>query len=232
MIRGAPIGKRFEDCTFETYEISNSNREAFEACKRVAREGEHGIMLWGKNGVGKTHLLVAMMKEYDRTHSYIPPANAASGDMVAVPSAAELIATASAEEADAQAKIPSLSKAEIEKQAHIEYWPLLDLVSELRSDIAQGSLVTSTRCRECDLLVLDDFGSERATDFVLEELERIVDWRYRSMKPTAVATNLPDSAAVIKKYGSRALSRWIGSCYDVMVSGEDRRSASERPELD
>jgi DNA replication protein DnaC len=231
VIGGAPIGKRFEHCTFENFEVLPSNREAFEACQRVSKEGTHGIMLWGKNGVGKTHLLVALMKEYDRIHSYVPAESEADETMIEIPSAIQLIETASEAEG-VETDIPSLAQDEIERQAHIEYWPLLDLVSVLRSDIAHGSQSTSTRCRECDLLVLDDFGSERATDFVLEELERIVDWRYRAMKPTAVATNQPDSPTIIRKYGSRALSRWIGSCYDVVVGGEDRRTSSERPVLD
>ena len=231
MIRGAPIGKRFQHCTFDNFDVEPSNREAYEACKRVAVEGKHGIMLWGKNGLGKTHLLVALMRDYDRLHSHSPAPQQQAEEMVEIPSASELIVNAS-EETGEDDDVPSLSQAEIEKSAWIEYWPMLDLVSVLRSDIAHGSQATSTRCRECDLLVLDDFGSERTTDFVLEELERIVDWRYRAMMPTAVATNLPDSATIIKKYGSRALSRWIGSCYDVVVHGEDRRQSSERPVLD
>ncbi|MFC2079354.1 DnaA ATPase domain-containing protein [Candidatus Bipolaricaulota bacterium] len=231
MIRGAPIGRRFQHCTFDNYEVDRANREAFEACKRVAEEGSHGILLWGKNGVGKTHLLVALMKEYDRLHSHIPVKRDQSQTMIEVPPASELIANAPEELGD-DSVIPSLSRDEIERLAHVEYWPLLDLVSVLRSEISHGSLITSARCRECDLLVLDDFGAERATDFVIEELERIVDWRYRAMKPTAVATNLIDSTAVARKYGSRALSRWIGSCYDVVVGGEDRRESSERPILD
>ena len=224
MIRGAPTGKRFEHCTFDNFEITDDNRDAYAACKRVAEEGESGVLIMGKHGLGKTHLLVAMMKEYDRLHSYIPANENPSGDMIPVPSVFELIETASQEDSKSE-EIPSLSPAEIENQAHVEFWPLLDLTSELRSDIAHGSLLTSTRCRECDLLVLDDFGAERVTDFVLEELERIVDWRYRSMRPTAVATNF-DFKTIIAKYGQRAISRWVGSCIVVGVTGDDRRAST------
>jgi DNA replication protein DnaC len=224
VIRGAPIGKRFEHCTFDNFEVTDDNRDAYLACKRVAEEGESGVLILGKHGLGKTHLLVAMMKEYNRIHSYVPSDTSPAGTMINVPSAAELIASASQEIEDSEG-IPSLSRSEIEEQAHIEFWPLLDLTSELRSDIAHGSLLTSTRCRECDLLVLDDFGAERVTDFVLEELERIVDWRYRSMKPTAVATNF-DFKTIIAKYGQRAISRWVGSCIVVGVTGDDRRAST------
>jgi len=224
VIRGAPIGKRFEYCTFENFEITDDNRDAYSACKRVAEQGEAGVLIMGKHGLGKTHLLVAMMKKYNQIHSFFPANKNVSGDLITVQSAAELIATASQEVEDPE-KIPSLSRDEIESQAHIEFWPLLDLTSELRSDIAHGSQITSTRCRECDLLVLDDFGAERVTDFVLEELERIVDWRYRSMKPTAVATNF-DFKTIIAKYGQRAISRWVGSCLVVGVTGDDRRAST------
>jgi len=224
VIRGAPIGKRFEHCTFENFDVTDDNREAYEACNRVAQEGVSGVLIRGKNGLGKTHLLVAMMKAYDRKNSFIPLREESHVDMLRVPSAAELIESAS-QETEETNQIPSLSKDEIEKLAHIEYWPMLDLTSELRSDIAQGSQTTSTRCRECDLLVLDDFGAERATDFVLEELVRIVDWRYRTMKLMAVATNL-DFKAIVAKYGSRAISRWFEACLVVGVTGEDRRAST------
>ncbi|MCK5247002.1 ATP-binding protein, partial [Candidatus Bipolaricaulota bacterium] len=216
MIRGAPIGKRFEHCTFKNFDVTDDNREAYEACKRVAESGESGVLLMGKHGLGKTHLLVALMKEFDRKHSFIPVKKESSEGMKSVPSAMELIANAS-KDIDDPDSVPSLSQEEIERLAHVEYWPLLDLTSELRSDIAHGSQDTSTRCRDCDLLILDDFGAERVTDFVLEELERIVDWRYRSLKPTAVATNF-DFKTIIAKYGQRAISRWVGSCLVVGVT--------------
>jgi len=224
VIQGAPIGRRFEQCTFDNFDVTDENREAFEACKRVAETGRAGVLIRGKHGLGKTHLLVSLMKEYDRRHSASRADQPLEDGVLAVPSASEIIRSADGviDEDDGG---PTLLPDEVEQEVHIEYWPLLDLTSELRSDIAHGSQETSRRCRECDLLVLDDFGAERATDFVLEELARIVDWRYRMMKLTAVATNLLSFKETIAKYGSRAISRWMGSCAVVHIGGEDRRAA-------
>lgn len=43
--------------------------------------------------------------------------------------------------------------------------------------------------RNCDLLVLDDIGSEKIGDWVLDVLFRIIDGRYRKKKPTLFTTN-------------------------------------------
>ena len=40
------------------------------------------------------------------------------------------------------------------------------------------------------LLVIDDFGMERGTEYVLEQIYNIIDSRYRSRKPLIVTTNL------------------------------------------
>jgi len=42
----------------------------------------------------------------------------------------------------------------------------------------------------CDLLVLDDLGAEKVTDWVQDVLFRIVDGRYRAVRPILVTTNL------------------------------------------
>lgn len=41
------------------------------------------------------------------------------------------------------------------------------------------------------LLIIDDFGMERSTEYALEQVYNIVDSRYRSQKPLIVTTNLP-----------------------------------------
>lgn len=227
MIRGAPVGARLERCSFENFNVSELNREAYEACRKLADEGRPGVLLMGKNGVGKTHLLVATMNAFDRCRtSPAVPRDGGAGD-IKVPPIGELLHGATAA-TDSDASGPRLSRDEIERSAHIEYWPLLDLTSELRAEITRGIQEVSRRCRDCDLLVLDDLGAERVTDFVLEELERIVDWRYRTMRPTAVATNLRSTTEIAAKYGQRALSRWAASCEFLTVLGGDRR-ASMKP---
>ena len=40
------------------------------------------------------------------------------------------------------------------------------------------------------LLVIDDFGMERGTEYALEQIYNIIDSRYRSRKPLIVTTNL------------------------------------------
>ena len=41
-----------------------------------------------------------------------------------------------------------------------------------------------------DLLIIDDLGVERNTEYALEQMFSIVDSRYRSGKPLIVTTNL------------------------------------------
>ena len=44
--------------------------------------------------------------------------------------------------------------------------------------------------RGARLLIIDDFGMERGTEYALEQIYNIVDSRYRSRKPLIVTTNL------------------------------------------
>ena len=41
-----------------------------------------------------------------------------------------------------------------------------------------------------DLLIIDDLGAERSTEYAMEQMFSIVDSRYRSGKPLIVTTNL------------------------------------------
>ena len=225
MIHGPGIAKRHEGCTFENFIAVADNRAALKACKALAEGKSGGVILIGPVGRGKTHLLAALTKAFEARLS--PSKSATDSEPEAVeqlPSLRELI-DQYADDANACSEPPMLDPHEMAREPRIEFWTMLDLVAELRREMKGDNLVISNRCRKCDLLILDDFGQERMTDFVLEELERIIDWRYRNMLPIAVSTNLSvDQLAMPDKYGERSISRWAESCDIVRVGGPDRRT--------
>jgi DNA replication protein DnaC len=222
VIRGISLGKRFKKATFESFTVTRYNSDAYNACRDLATGKNGGVILIGPVGVGKTHLMVALTREYDRLNSYVPEPIESSMPQRQIPSASELIAQASEELEEDTPTILSLRMSEIERHAHIEYWPMLDLSSELRSASMTGDLSLSLRCRTCDLLILDDLGREKISEFILQEFQRIIDWRYREMLPIAVATNL-ERGDIAERYGEHTSSRWIGSCEVIAVHGPDYR---------
>lgn len=76
------------------------------------------------------------------------------------------------------------------------------------------------------LLILDDFGMERQTEYALEQIFNVIDARYRSKKPLIITTNLsmvelnaPNSLAHKRIYG-----RINEMCQPVNFGSDDRRS--------
>lgn len=78
------------------------------------------------------------------------------------------------------------------------------------------------RCQRADVLVLDDLGVERGTEWVRERLFVLVNHRYEAGLPTIVTTNadLPGLAAAL---GERTVSRLAEEVDVVLVDGPDRR---------
>ena len=79
-----------------------------------------------------------------------------------------------------------------------------------------------------DLLILDDLGVERSTEFAMEQMFHVIDCRYRSRKPMIVTTNLrleelknpPDLAH------ARIYDRILERCAPILFSGRNFREAN------
>ena len=75
------------------------------------------------------------------------------------------------------------------------------------------------------LLIIDDLGAERSTEFAQEQVFNIIDARYRSGKPMIITTNL--TAEEIKnpqEVGyARIYDRILERCFPIAVMGESRR---------
>ena len=81
----------------------------------------------------------------------------------------------------------------------------------------------------CDLLVIDDLGSEIVNQFVCSELFTIVNERFLQKKSTVISTNL-SMKEIAERYSSRVFSR-IHLYYDTCVlTGNDIRVYKKRIE--
>ena len=63
------------------------------------------------------------------------------------------------------------------------------ILNELNNSFSGRNEVVERLCRY-PLLIIDDFGMERGTEYALEQIYNIIDSRYRSRKPLIVTTNL------------------------------------------
>lgn len=72
-----------------------------------------------------------------------------------------------------------------------------------------------------DLLVFDDLGAGKATDWTEDTLHRMVDARWANCLPTIATSNL-DTAAMLAEVDERVISRLAGSA-QIALKGSDRR---------
>lgn len=63
------------------------------------------------------------------------------------------------------------------------------IMNELNNAFSWRNEVVDRLCGY-PLLIIDDFGMERGTEYALEQIYNIIDSRYRSRKPLIVTTNL------------------------------------------
>ena len=77
-------------------------------------------------------------------------------------------------------------------------------------------------CKRAPLVVLDDFGKEKATDWATERLYVLVESRYSAMLPTIVTSNRSVNELYDLGYGA-TVSRLLETCTVVEVSGKDLR---------
>jgi DNA replication protein DnaC len=82
---------------------------------------------------------------------------------------------------------------------------------------------------EAELLVLDDLGVEKTSEWVQETLGHVVNIRYSERRPTVITTNLVDSddsthpRSFLYRLGPRTRSRLFEMCEWVHIEGIDSR---------
>lgn len=98
---------------------------------------------------------------------------------------------------------------------------------KLRREWAEAENDVLNYVKTCDLLVIDDLGTENVSEFTKEKMFNLIDTRYRANKPMLITTNLtPDE--IREKLGSRIADRIAGSCLEYEVKGESKRKFDKK----
>ena len=123
-----------------------------------------------------------------------------------------------------------VSKATIDAARSVAIYSVPHLLAEIRDtydrDPGERSYMDFfNRLVAVDLLHLEDLGTEKRTDWVLEQLYSLVNERYEQQRSILVTTNLsvPD---LEEQIGARTVSRIVEMCGDPLpLYGDDRRIA-------
>lgn len=127
----------------------------------------------------------------------------------------------------------------IEKGHECVFIGYQDLLEKLKTsyDPAYGAALRESyqRALECEVLVLDDLGAYRVTDWVLDTVTHLITMRCNERRPLIATTNLLDMRAagnrklsggetdtrytLAERIGERARSRLMEMCVTVSMNG-------------
>jgi DNA replication protein DnaC len=99
-----------------------------------------------------------------------------------------------------------------------------DMLEQLRPAAPGSGLdVDMLQFSSAPVLMLDDLGMERLTEWGAEQLYRLADERSRNDRPVIVTSNLT-GAQIKAQYDERTVQRLFGGAQLIQIAGESRRS--------
>lgn len=119
-----------------------------------------------------------------------------------------------------------IAKELLDKGKSVIYFTAPALISAITATFKKDSDISSESLFEdifnCDLLILDDLGTESYNSLTVEKIFVILNERLSRHKSTIISTNM-DFQQIKDIYSERSISRILG-CYDVFVfRGDDLR---------
>lgn len=97
-----------------------------------------------------------------------------------------------------------------------------DLYAHLRPHNGQDSEAAFEKVADAPLLLLDDLGAAKLSEWTEEITYRLINHRWEQCLPGIYVSNLRPSE-LADRLGERVTSRLVGMCDRIAVKGEDRR---------
>lgn len=121
----------------------------------------------------------------------------------------------------------AIARKVIERGYDVFYNSAVGMISDFEfrrfgNSVAQSDGDNTVRYTECDLLIIDDLGTEVINQFTLSCMYHVINTRLNMQKPTIISTNL-SGAELRKSYTDRITSRLMGEYVVVPFYGTDVR---------
>lgn len=111
---------------------------------------------------------------------------------------------------------------------YVRYVTAPDMFSVLEKEkFGRGEQEDDTDFFSCDLLIIDDLGSEFTTPFNISALFSVLNGRIIRSKPTIITTNSAISD-LHERYGEKIVSRILGEFMLLTFSGKDIRAQKKK----
>jgi DNA replication protein DnaC len=120
-----------------------------------------------------------------------------------------------------------------------DYRDLLRAIQDSYNPVSQTSELQILRpVLDAEVLLLDELGTRRPSNWVLDTVTHILNDRYSTQKLTLITTNFPDEPAawsnnqtLTDRVGAYARSRLYEMCRIVPMNGDDFRRQNARADL-
>ncbi|MCI9413660.1 MAG: ATP-binding protein [Clostridiales bacterium] len=119
----------------------------------------------------------------------------------------------------------------VDKGFGVVYGPVQNLLHRMEKEHfgrAEGN--TEELLTGCDLLILDDFGTEFLSPFYISCLYTVINTRMLEERPTLISTNL-GREDMLDRYGEQITSRIIGTYTPLAFCGQDIRQLKLRERI-
>lgn len=103
----------------------------------------------------------------------------------------------------------------------VKFGTFINLLDNLKKAFRTDKDVVAS-LTEIPVLIIDDLGKEKYTEWASQILFQVIDQRYNSELPTIITTNL-SVEEMKERFGEPITSRLMEMCYGIVLNGENYR---------